>query len=754
MSYDDAPYAGAVAHHAVPGLFPTFHSAATLLRVARSELRPELIDGGAGTDVIEQFYQLLDEVDAYLTNQTKRRGQRGGSTHAKEFVVEVEGLDGSGKTTLVRRLAEALGPDRAVATKTPSASLANIRPLWDHRGGFLARAFYTVSNYVLAYEIDTCEHRIIVVDRWYASTVAYTVGYCRLADLAGDLFEWPPDLHLKPDVLLVLRIDPDVRQKRVDDRAAAGREGGGASRFNPWDDRLATDPSLGPRILEALHRVQGPREVHSVNANLSVEEVVQEALSIVQPALHKVSHPEQCFATQPLEWWRCMSQQLGLCDQYGKRSHHALWNLQVSYASGGALGGPPVLKTVGLDRIDSSCAYYWTGRSSWQSLIGRRQGNHHGRVLASVLWVGGEYPTESQWRAEGYMTMVTDHECALRGYTAPPSLVAHMTACKGGWSECDDGKRPSRPDEYCDSVKRARTSPDPSDVCMVRFVPVRIEVLRGGPSTRLPGFPQRWEWSRDGKAPGKSCDWTMRPILPFSGIMKPSQPMAFRGMTIAIIGCHGAGKSTICAKLSLLLGCNQDPELGEILRDRSSLMASGHLHGNGSSTNTSEEEQQSWDDRIHKEECKRDDERRSGTRVVETWHVGNASWYQLRQKQKRQDQISLERYRSAIAKHLEQSSVLLVQLALDSPSVITQRREKDPGMGKRLPMKAVEEECKELHKALQEDIDDFLTEVTDALGIPFLRIDNGSNGKESMGQNLREILSFVQRHYYRQVVGG
>ena len=39
----------------------------------------------------------------------------------------------------------------AIATKTPSSSLKEIRPLWDHRGGILARAFYMVSNYVLAY---------------------------------------------------------------------------------------------------------------------------------------------------------------------------------------------------------------------------------------------------------------------------------------------------------------------------------------------------------------------------------------------------------------------------------------------------------------------------------------------------------------------------------------------------------------------------------------------------------------------------
>lgn len=77
-------------------------------------------------------------------------------------------------------------------------------------------------------------------------------------------------MRLSPNILLVLQIDPLVRQKRVEDRA---RTGGGASRFNPWDDRLANDPALGCRILQALNRIEGPREVFSINANLSIDEV-------------------------------------------------------------------------------------------------------------------------------------------------------------------------------------------------------------------------------------------------------------------------------------------------------------------------------------------------------------------------------------------------------------------------------------------------------------------------------------------------
>lgn len=54
------------------------------------------------------------------------------------------------------------------------------------------------------------------------------------------MFDWPADLRLRPNILLVLQIDQSTREQRVDNRANAattdGGEGGGApSRFNPWD---------------------------------------------------------------------------------------------------------------------------------------------------------------------------------------------------------------------------------------------------------------------------------------------------------------------------------------------------------------------------------------------------------------------------------------------------------------------------------------------------------------------------------------
>ena len=748
--YNDVPYIGAVSSFTVPGLFTNFHSAATLLRMARSELKHELIDNG--DVVVSSFYHLLDKVETYIMTKHPRSP----STASTKFIIEVEGLDGSGKTTLVNELTQAL--PNAFATKTPSKSLNEIRPLWDHRGGILARAFYMVSNYVLEYEISNdSDHDIVVIDRWYASTCAYTIARPPklddnsiandeqtpndiMSNLPGEVYEWPQDLRLKPQLLLVLNIDPEVRRKRVENRALGT---GGASRFNPWDDRLAKEVGLGDRILKALNCIMGPNEIHSLNANATIDEVVQQALDIVQPAVQKYFHPQEYFSSNPLAWWVYMGQQLDLCNSAGKRSHHGLWNLQVSYRNNiHSESGPPVLKTVGLDRIDSSCIYYWTADSAFPP---------EGQLIwASVLWMVGEYPVECQWRGEGFLTRVTVEECKLRGFSPPPSLVTHVTTCCECKSGNEDGNnRLDRPNEYDDLVEFARLHPKPSNVCMVRFVPIRIEVLRGGPGSG-PGFPRRFEWSRN----ANDNDWGVRSILPYSKTLSSiKSAMTFQNTTIAIVGTHAAGKNTIGTALAKLLGFCFHPELGEVLRDQDTLVAGGHLHGNGSSATPNAGEHQDWDDRIFRKECERDQDS-SGSRVVETWHVGNFAWYYLRQKQKygHEAAVDMSRYKNAIAKHQKTNLVLLVQLTLDSSSATVRRREQYSTVRMRLPMQDEEEECLNLYQALQVDNGEFVKDVAESIGLPVLQIDNRKDGREAMNDVLGEILLFVQQNYYRRVV--
>jgi len=217
---------------------------------------------------------------------------------------------------LVRRLAnelsstttKSIGIGQVHICATPTASISNVRPVFDKAGGSIARAFYMCSNYILQYEIrKACKQRcndekisIFIVDRWYSSTCAYTIGYKNTngppkesIDLLPDsLFKWPRDLS-PPDLMLILDVDDDVRIKRVSDRAdrSSTTQNTGiedppkASRNNPWDERLSNDIELGQRIISAHHRSIGPLCIKKVDANKTPDEVARNALDITTTQL-------------------------------------------------------------------------------------------------------------------------------------------------------------------------------------------------------------------------------------------------------------------------------------------------------------------------------------------------------------------------------------------------------------------------------------------------------------------------------------
>ncbi|GFH48022.1 hypothetical protein CTEN210_04498 [Chaetoceros tenuissimus] len=745
ISYDDSMYTNATTHLIVPGLFDNFQTAATLIRMARQDLPWKALLGDEGEAIVSDFYSLLQKVEESRTSRDVS------SVVSKKFIIEIEGVDGSGKTSLVQNLAKSL---YGAAVKTPSSSLSAIRPLWDHRGGILARAFYFITNYILEYEIRSgiISEDIIVIDRWYASTLAYTVAYrpdldteVNLSQLPSEVFQWPSDLHLKPNVMLLLDIDPQVRQDRIENRK---KEGGGASRFNPWDDRLATVPNLATNIMDAFKSVKGPIRTHVLNANGTKVQVQKDAMDIIQKYYQQDLKPQEFFEHDPLNWLRNDAMKLGLCDEDGRRCHHALWNLQVSFSTGTAT--PPVLKTVGLNHVDSNCIYYWSS----SSLLDDENCNNG--VSSSILWCAGDYPLEFQWRSEGFLTRVTKDECLLYRLKPPNSLRKHISACEQSVGAAENELflgRSTRNDSY-DNIVNKSAEMNESESCtntLWRFYPSRIEVLRGGPSTRISTYPQRWEWIY------KSGQWQMRSILPFTpttaltsncgeGVMNTWN---LSSMTVAIMGSHAAGKSTIGKRLSALLGWEFHQELGMILRNESELVANGHMHGNGSEASNKDE----WDSLIYQKECERDVAASSSKtcRVVETWHGGNASWCHLRRnymKVKDFETAFLPKYVGAISKHAELSSVVLVFLKISSSDVILHRRKQDATAVKRLPLDDEVNGVSDLFELNDTYICESIAKFTK---VPLLIVDNTENGEEAIHNTLKSILVFVKNHSHDRV---
>lgn len=86
---------------------------------------------------------------------------------------------------------------------------------------------------------------------------------------------------------------------------------------------------------------------------------------------------------------------------------------------------------------------------------------------------------------------------------------------------------------------------------------------------------------------------------------------------IALIGPHGAGKTTYGTALAAQLGCPFDDEIGR------RLMESGRLDEVGADARLRPE---SFDRRVFEEERQRDLARLGQLRVVETWHCGNLAY--------------------------------------------------------------------------------------------------------------------------------
>ena len=151
------------------------------------------------------------------------------------FIV-LEGIDGSGKTTQIRRLfrwlEDRLGTGRVVSTSEPG----------DWQGGervrelILEGGLSTIWGEFFAFMMDRCEHaarvispalekgKCVLCDRYSASTLAYQiysdpdVTERAAAYIAGlsDIIELP-----KPDCVCLLDIAPDVAAGRLASRGKA-----------------------------------------------------------------------------------------------------------------------------------------------------------------------------------------------------------------------------------------------------------------------------------------------------------------------------------------------------------------------------------------------------------------------------------------------------------------------------------------------------------------------------------------------------
>lgn len=183
-------------------------------------------------------------------------------------VVLIEGLDGVGKSTLVRALATRLGATVISSPPNmpdPSDPSRDLRLRMDTAEKGPRREYYRASNFHASLLIEEARlDQPVILDRYWPSTASFAM-------LDGDIPDWEPlgtwPLGLvEPDVMVVLTVNEAKRRQRMDDRGLQVTE---------EEEMLAEGSAERAKVLAALLHFE-PIEIDT--SNLTPQDVLDEVM--------------------------------------------------------------------------------------------------------------------------------------------------------------------------------------------------------------------------------------------------------------------------------------------------------------------------------------------------------------------------------------------------------------------------------------------------------------------------------------------
>ena len=140
------------------------------------------------------------------------------------FIV-LEGIDGSGKSSVIRRLEEYLESEGRKVIVTAEPTQGRIGKIVAETEGLIPESealLFTADRAHHTKEINDwlSQGYTVICDRYFASTLAYQSA-------AGTDIQWLKTINSRvirqPDVTILLDIDPEVSLKRVDSRGEKTR---------------------------------------------------------------------------------------------------------------------------------------------------------------------------------------------------------------------------------------------------------------------------------------------------------------------------------------------------------------------------------------------------------------------------------------------------------------------------------------------------------------------------------------------------
>lgn len=222
--------------------------------------------------VLKECTSLIPEAKAVLDLVEKCPG------HAKKGdfpVIVIEGLDATGKTTVTQSLKDSLN---AVLLRSPPSCVNQWRKIFDEEPTLIRRAFYAVTNYIVASEIAEASVKSpVIVDRFWHSTSAYAIAtevsgkVENLPPLHHQVYQWPEDL-LKPDLVLMLTVSPEERIRRLQSRGM---------KKTKEEAELEASSIFRQKVEESYKRMEDPT-CQPVDASPSREEVLKAALNLIK----------------------------------------------------------------------------------------------------------------------------------------------------------------------------------------------------------------------------------------------------------------------------------------------------------------------------------------------------------------------------------------------------------------------------------------------------------------------------------------